>query len=158
MSDQVVVSRSDGVCEIQLNRPEKRNAITLAMYGALVDALNEVRADDSVRVVLVSGAGASFTAGKGSSQDFTKTMLQARDLAKSQNLEIGAPKAPSIQNLSGNKRAAWKLSGTGAWDAVDKWLSAMQSTDCPLGLTSLFLASGPDGKLRLEAEAISYSR
>ena len=47
MSDQVVVSRSDGICEIQLNRPEKRNAITLAMYGALVDALNEVRADDS---------------------------------------------------------------------------------------------------------------
>src|SRR3984893_16571090 len=63
MSDQVVVSRSDGVCEIQLNRPEKRNAITLAMYGALVDALNEVRADDSVRVVLISGAGASFTGG-----------------------------------------------------------------------------------------------
>jgi enoyl-CoA hydratase/carnithine racemase len=63
MSDQVVVSRSDGVCEIQLNRPEKRNAITLAMYGALVDALNEARADDGVRVVLISGAGASFTAG-----------------------------------------------------------------------------------------------
>jgi enoyl-CoA hydratase/carnithine racemase len=63
MSDQVVVSRSDGVCEIQLNRPEKRNALTLAMYGALVDALNEARADDSVRVVLISGAGASFTAG-----------------------------------------------------------------------------------------------
>jgi enoyl-CoA hydratase/carnithine racemase len=63
MSDQVVVSRSDGICEIQLNRPEKRNAITLAMYGALVDALNEARADDGVRVVLISGAGASFTAG-----------------------------------------------------------------------------------------------
>jgi enoyl-CoA hydratase/carnithine racemase len=63
MSDQVIVSSSDGICEIQLNRPEKRNAITQAMYGALVDALNEVRADDSVRVVLISGAGASFTAG-----------------------------------------------------------------------------------------------
>jgi enoyl-CoA hydratase/carnithine racemase len=63
MSDQVIVSRSEGVCEIQLNRPEKRNAITLAMYGALVDALNEARADDGVRVVLVSGVGASFTAG-----------------------------------------------------------------------------------------------
>jgi enoyl-CoA hydratase/carnithine racemase len=63
MSDQVVVSRSGGVCEVQLNRPEKRNAITQAMYGSLVDALNEARADDSVRVVLVSGAGASFTAG-----------------------------------------------------------------------------------------------
>jgi enoyl-CoA hydratase/carnithine racemase len=63
MSDQVIVSSSDGVCEIQLNRPEKRNAITQAMYGALVEALNEARADDSVRVVLFSGAGASFTAG-----------------------------------------------------------------------------------------------
>lgn len=63
MSDQILVSRADGVCEVQLNRPEKRNALTLAMYGALVDALNEARADDSIRVVLVSGAGASFTAG-----------------------------------------------------------------------------------------------
>jgi enoyl-CoA hydratase/carnithine racemase len=63
MSEQVIVSRSDGVCEIRLNRPEKRNAITLAMYGALTDALNEARADDSVRVVLLSGAGASLTAG-----------------------------------------------------------------------------------------------
>lgn len=63
MSDQVIVSRSDGVCEVRLNRPEKRNAITLAMYAALTEALNEARADDSVRVVLLSGEGASFTAG-----------------------------------------------------------------------------------------------
>jgi enoyl-CoA hydratase/carnithine racemase len=63
MSDQVIVSKSAGVCEVQLNRPEKRNAITLAMYGALTDALNEARADESVRVVLLSGAGVSFTAG-----------------------------------------------------------------------------------------------
>ena len=63
MSAQIVVSSADGVYEIQLNRPEKRNAITQEMYGALVDALNEARADDSVRVVLISGAGASFTAG-----------------------------------------------------------------------------------------------
>ena len=63
MSDQVIVSKAEGVCEVQLNRPEKRNAITLAMYGALTDALNEARADDSVRVVLLSGAGVSFTAG-----------------------------------------------------------------------------------------------
>jgi enoyl-CoA hydratase/carnithine racemase len=63
MSDQILVSRAEGVCEVQLNRPEKRNALTLAMYGAIIDALNEARADDSIRVVLVSGAGASFTAG-----------------------------------------------------------------------------------------------
>ncbi len=63
MSAQIVVSSADGVTEIQLNRPGKRNAITQEMYGALVDALSEARADDNVRVVLISGAGASFTAG-----------------------------------------------------------------------------------------------
>ena len=63
MSEHILVSRADGVCEVQLNRPEKRNALTLAMYGGLIDALNEARADDSIRVVLVSGAGSSFTAG-----------------------------------------------------------------------------------------------
>jgi enoyl-CoA hydratase/carnithine racemase len=63
MNDQILVSRADGVCEVQLNRPDKRNALTLAMYGAITDALNEARADDSIRVVLISGAGSSFTAG-----------------------------------------------------------------------------------------------
>lgn len=63
MSDQVILSGSDGVCEVRLNRPEKRNAITLAMYRALTDALNNAGADESVRVVLLSGVGGSFTAG-----------------------------------------------------------------------------------------------
>ncbi len=62
-TDQVLVSRTDGVCELRLNRPEKRNAITLAMYEALWDALVRAEADDSVRVILFTGAGASFTAG-----------------------------------------------------------------------------------------------
>jgi enoyl-CoA hydratase/carnithine racemase len=61
--DNVLVSRADGVCELRLNRPEKRNAITTAMYDALWDALVQAEADESVRVVLLSGAGASFTAG-----------------------------------------------------------------------------------------------
>jgi enoyl-CoA hydratase/carnithine racemase len=62
-ADQVLVSRTDGVCELRLNRPEKRNAITLAMYEALWAALVRAEADESVRVILFSGAGASFTAG-----------------------------------------------------------------------------------------------
>jgi enoyl-CoA hydratase/carnithine racemase len=61
--DNVLVSRTDGICELRLNRPEKRNAITTAMYDALWDALVQAEADESVRVILFSGAGASFTAG-----------------------------------------------------------------------------------------------
>ena len=62
MSEQVLVSRADGVCEIRLNRPEKRNAITLSMYEALCGALAQAQADP-VRAVLLSGEGAGFTAG-----------------------------------------------------------------------------------------------
>src|SRR6266581_4322350 len=63
MTDQVLVSQADGVCELRLNRPDKRNAITFAMYDALWDAMVRAEADDSVRAILLSGAGASFTAG-----------------------------------------------------------------------------------------------
>jgi enoyl-CoA hydratase/carnithine racemase len=63
MTGHVLVSQADGVCELRLNRPEKRNAITLAMYEALWAAMVQAEGDDSVRVILLSGAGAGFTAG-----------------------------------------------------------------------------------------------
>jgi enoyl-CoA hydratase/carnithine racemase len=62
-SQQVIVAVADGVCEVRLNRPEKRNAITLAMYRALTEAVHEANIDDSVRVILFTGEGPSFTAG-----------------------------------------------------------------------------------------------
>src|SRR5271169_2058392 len=63
MSEPVLVSCAQGVCEVRLNRPEKRNAITFAMYEALTQALLAAQADAQVRAVLLSGAGAGFCAG-----------------------------------------------------------------------------------------------
>jgi len=57
------VSRADAVYELRLNRPDKRNALTFAMYEALARALTEAQADAQVRAVLLSGAGAGFSAG-----------------------------------------------------------------------------------------------
>jgi enoyl-CoA hydratase/carnithine racemase len=62
-SPQVIVAVADGVCEVRLNRPDKRNAITLEMYRALTEAVHGANVDDSVRVILFSGEGANFTAG-----------------------------------------------------------------------------------------------
>ena len=70
-TEHVLVSHAGGVCELRLNRPEKRNAITVAMYDALWDAVVRAEADESVRVILLSGAGASFTAGN-DLMDFVK--------------------------------------------------------------------------------------
>jgi enoyl-CoA hydratase/carnithine racemase len=63
MSEQVLVAHADGVCELRLNRPEKRNALTAAMYQALHRGLDGAHADASVRAVLLSGEGAGFCAG-----------------------------------------------------------------------------------------------
>ena len=63
MSEQILASRADGICELRFNRPEKRNAITHEMYRALAAHLHAALADEAVRAVLLSGAGASFSAG-----------------------------------------------------------------------------------------------
>jgi enoyl-CoA hydratase/carnithine racemase len=62
-SEQVLVSRRGPVCEVRLNRPEKRNALTSQMYESLIEALTEADGDDDIRVVLLSGEGACFTGG-----------------------------------------------------------------------------------------------
>jgi enoyl-CoA hydratase/carnithine racemase len=69
MSGQLLVSLEAGVCELRFNRPEKRNAITFAMYEAFNRALSEAQADGAVRAVLLAGEGANFSAGN-DLQDF----------------------------------------------------------------------------------------
>ncbi|HVN43772.1 MAG TPA: enoyl-CoA hydratase-related protein [Steroidobacteraceae bacterium] len=69
MSEAVLVTCAEGVCEVRLNRPEKRNAITFPMYQQLTRTLADAHADAAVKAVLLSGAGASFSAGN-DLQDF----------------------------------------------------------------------------------------
>ena len=69
MSEPVLVTHAGGICEVRFNRPEKRNAITFQMYQQLTRAFSDAQADDAVRAMLLSGAGASFSAGN-DLQDF----------------------------------------------------------------------------------------
>ena len=54
---------ASGVATIEIARPEKKNAITVAMYRAMADALAAAQADASVRAVLVTGQPGIFTSG-----------------------------------------------------------------------------------------------
>lgn len=63
MTEHIRVTTAGGIAEIRFDRPDKRNAITSAMYAAMRDALAAADADDAVRVVLFTAAGASFCAG-----------------------------------------------------------------------------------------------
>lgn len=55
--------RDNGRLTIRLNRPERRNAITVAMYAALAEAIEGAADDPQVRLITLSGAGEDFTAG-----------------------------------------------------------------------------------------------
>ena len=63
MNDHVKVERGGGVLAITLNRPERRNAITVAMYAALADAVEQGASDESVRLITFRGEGQDFAAG-----------------------------------------------------------------------------------------------
>jgi enoyl-CoA hydratase/carnithine racemase len=63
MSEHIEVERGGGRLSIRMNRPERRNAITVAMYAALADAIEAAASDDEVRLITIEGAGEDFTAG-----------------------------------------------------------------------------------------------
>jgi enoyl-CoA hydratase/carnithine racemase len=61
--DPVLTARDGGVLRIELNRPEKKNAITIAMYQALGDALQSASGDRGIRAVLLHGKPEVFSSG-----------------------------------------------------------------------------------------------
>jgi enoyl-CoA hydratase/carnithine racemase len=63
IGDRVVVSVTDGIARVRLSRPDKRNALDGAMFRAIAEAGARVAAMHEVRVVVLSGEGASFCAG-----------------------------------------------------------------------------------------------
>ncbi len=65
----ILTTPKDGVLTIAFNRPQKKNAITAEMYGALADALVQAREDASIRAVMIVGSRDVFTAGN-DLQDF----------------------------------------------------------------------------------------
>jgi len=69
VTDQLIVSKQDGVGTILLNNQERRNAMTFEMWEGLPVVLDDFMADDQVRVIVIGGAGGqAFCAGADISQ------------------------------------------------------------------------------------------
>jgi enoyl-CoA hydratase/carnithine racemase len=67
----ISIEQANGICTIRFNRPEKKNAITSAMYQSMADGLKAAEADPSVRVIVLAGQPNIFTAGN-DLEDFMK--------------------------------------------------------------------------------------
>lgn len=77
MSD-ILVHTEGGVCTLTLNRLEKKNSITAAMYAAMADALAQAAADTAVRVLVIQGHETVFSAGNDIG-DFLQNPPTSRD-------------------------------------------------------------------------------
>ena len=63
MASEILVSQEDGIQLITINRPEARNAMTLAAATAIAAALDELDERDDLRIGILTGAGGTFCAG-----------------------------------------------------------------------------------------------
>ena len=63
MTDHIKVTKTGGVLTLAFDRPDKKNAITDAMYGVLADELEAAETDTQVRTILIRSEGDLFTSG-----------------------------------------------------------------------------------------------
>lgn len=97
--------RDDGVADVRLNRPEKLNALDPAMFAALVATGEALRAERSVRAVVLSGEGRGFCAGL----DFTSFQAMASDSGGDEVVgDLGSRRAGAITNLGQQVSWVWR--------------------------------------------------
>jgi enoyl-CoA hydratase/carnithine racemase len=63
MTEHIRIEKVENILTLTLARPEKKNALTNAMYGALADAIVAAETDPATRVIVIRGEGDMFTAG-----------------------------------------------------------------------------------------------
>jgi enoyl-CoA hydratase/carnithine racemase len=63
MTEELIVTRAGATMEIRFNRPEKKNALTRAMYEGVVAAFESAENDPAIRVIMLTGTGDTFTSG-----------------------------------------------------------------------------------------------
>src|SRR5689334_24156952 len=103
MSDRVTIEIEGGVADVRLNRPDKLNAVDNAMFHALVEAGESLKADRSVRAVVLSGAGKGFCAGL----DLESFQQMASTTSDRSMADIGRRDDDRITNLGQQACYVW---------------------------------------------------
>ncbi len=63
MTDHILYEVADGIGQLTINRPEKRNAMTFAMLGEFIEAVRHAGQDPDTRVLIITGVPGAFCAG-----------------------------------------------------------------------------------------------
>ena len=86
--ENIILEKKDGIARIILNRPQALNAITEGLLNDLVAALDNVEKDDDVHVVILTGAGKAFSAGRD-----LEGIMEGREYP-------GGPRYRALENVS----------------------------------------------------------
>ena len=105
MSEHVAVTREDGgVLLVQLSRPEKKNALTGAMYDAMTAALADADGNEQIGAVVLAGSGGVFTAGNDIADFMAFAQSGGTDLPASrfirQLARTGTPLVAAVEGLA----------------------------------------------------------
>jgi enoyl-CoA hydratase/carnithine racemase len=103
LTDHVRVEREGDVLAITLNRPERRNAITVAMYAALADAIESAANDHDLRLITLRGEGQDFTAGNDLGDFMAELPRDGSDIPVWRLLRaLAANQVPIVASVHGN--------------------------------------------------------
>jgi enoyl-CoA hydratase len=95
MPQNILIEKRDRIALITINRPDKLNALNIKTRQELAEALDELRADDAVRVVVSTGAGEkSFVAGADIAEFEGRTALEQRRVMRAKNILTAAEDFP----------------------------------------------------------------
>ena len=103
MSEHVRVEKQGAVLAVTLARPDRRNAITVAMYAALADAVEQASGDASVRLVTFRGEGQDFAAGNDLADFLDSSARDGGEIAVWRFLRaLAACETPLVAAVHGN--------------------------------------------------------
>ena len=104
MTEHIKTERKNGIVTLAFARPDKKNALTNAMYGVLADTLISAETDPAARVIVLRGEGDMFTSGNDVGE-FAAIAVGGL-LALSPAVSCVIPGCKTVQQLESNARAA----------------------------------------------------
>ena len=101
MSEFILTEVLDRILRIEINRPEKKNALNMSMYGAIANAINEGENDPSIRVILVHGQKECFCGGNDIGEFQSVSVPKGTNPLRDFGIALRTAKKPLVAAVNG---------------------------------------------------------